>query len=177
MSPSPESRRSEYHRRVLCSRLLAVVGSALMLVGLASCGTVRVPAGPAAETPVCADIVIAVPPQLLGQERTETSSQGTAAWGTGEDTVVMRCGVTPPGPTTDLCTRLEDGGGVTVDWIVREDDGVVRYTTYGREPAIDVTVPRSVAPDQPSAAPLDLGRLISANIEATEFCVGPGEAP
>src|SRR5699024_8527115 len=128
-----------------------------MALGLASCGTVQVPPGPDATNPVCADIVIGAPPEVLGMGRTETSSQGTAAWGSGEDAVVMRCGVTPPGPTTDLCTTLADGSGAKVDWIVRELEGdVVLYTTYGREPAIDVTVPRSAAPDQPSAAALDL---------------------
>lgn len=161
---------------MLRSRLLAASGAVLTALVLAACGTVQVPAGPAATDPICADLVISAPPQVLGLDRTETSSQGTAAWGSGEGTVVMRCGVTPPGPTTDMCTRLEDDAGIQIDWIVREVDGVVHYTTYGREPAIDITVPRSVAPDQPSAAPLDLGQLISTNIEATEHCVGPGEA-
>lgn len=147
-----------------------------MTAALSSCGTVQVPPGSAATDPVCADVLLAAPDQVLGQERTETSSQGTAAWGSGEDTIVMRCGVTPPGPTTDQCTTLEDGNGVQVDWIVRELEGeVFLYTTYGREPAIDVSVPRSAAPDQPSGAALDLAQVISRNIEATDYCVGPGD--
>lgn len=158
--------------RVSRSPVLTAGVTVLLAVGLAACGTVVVPAGPQADAPVCADVLLSVPQELLGLERSETSSQGTVAWGSGEDTVVMRCGVTPPGPTTDMCTRLESGDGVTVDWIVEEtDEGVVRYTTYGREPALDVTVPRSVAPDQPSAAALDLGRLIDANLEAYAYCV------
>ena len=161
---------------MLRSRLLALPAAALMAVGLVSCGTVQVPAGPEASHPVCADIVLGAPPEVLGMERQETSSQGTAAWGSGEDTVAMRCGVTPPGPTTDTCTRLEDGSGIEVDWIVRElEDGGFLYTTYGREPAIDVTVPRSAAPDQPSGAALDLAQVVSRNIEATTHCVGPGD--
>jgi len=163
---------------VLRSRLLALPAAGLMVVGLVSCGTVQVPPGPDAADPTCADIILSAPPEVLGMERTETSSQGTAAWGDGEDTVVMRCGVTPPGPTTDLCTTLTDGSGVEVDWIVRElDDDVFLYTTYGREPAIDVTVPRSAAPDQPSGAALDLGQVVTRNLEATDRCVGPGDAP
>lgn len=148
-----------------------------MTLTLASCGTVQVPAGPAATDPVCADIIQNAPPQVLGMDRVETSSQGTAAWGEGEDTVVMRCGVTPPGPTTDTCTTLEDGSGVQIDWIVRElESNVFLYTTYGREPAIDVSVPRSAAPDQPSAAALDLAQVIDRSIEATAHCVGPGDS-
>ncbi|WP_193104016.1 DUF3515 domain-containing protein [Brachybacterium sp. FME24] len=159
-------------------RLPALAAAGLLTVSLAACGTVQVPAGPAATDPTCAEILLAAPPQVLGMDRTETSSQGTAAWGSGEDTVVMRCGVTPPGPTTDICTTLEDGNGVQIDWIVRElEDEVFLYTTYGREPAIDVSVPRSAAPDQPSGAALDLSQVVSRNIEATDHCVGPGDEP
>ncbi|GAA4526339.1 DUF3515 domain-containing protein [Brachybacterium paraconglomeratum] len=163
---------------MLHSRLLALPAAGLMALGLVSCGTVQVPAGVDAANPACADIVLGVPPEVLGMERSETSSQGTAAWGSGEDTIVMRCGVTPPGPTTELCTTLADGSGVEVDWIVQELEGeVFLYTTYGREPAIDVTVPRSAAPDQPSGAALSLSQVISRNIEATDFCIGPGDQP
>ncbi|MGP9539285.1 DUF3515 family protein [Brachybacterium sp. AOP43-C2-M15] len=161
---------------MLRSRPLALPAAALMALGLLSCGTVQVPAGPSAADPVCADVLLSAPPEVLGMSRVETSSQGTAAWGSGEETVVMRCGVTPPGPTTDMCTTLADGDGVEVDWIVRElDEGGFLYTTYGREPAIDVSVP-AASPDQPSAAALDLGQVVSRNIEATDFCVGPGDA-
>lgn len=161
---------------MLRSRPLAATAAALMAVGLVACGTVQVPAGPAAADPVCADVVLGAPPTVLDMERTETSSQGTAAWGSGEDTVVMRCGVTPPGPTTDICTTLADENGVEVDWIVREiDEETFLYTTYGREPAIDVSVPKSAAPNQPSAAALDLTQVITRNVEATDFCVGPGD--
>ncbi|MFC7374761.1 DUF3515 family protein [Brachybacterium sp. GCM10030267] len=161
---------------MLRTRLPALAAAGLLTLGAASCGTVQVPPGPAATDPVCADIIVGAPPQVLGMDRTETSSQGTAAWGSGEDTVVMRCGVTPPGPTTDICTTLEDGSGVQIDWIVRELEGdMFLYTTYGREPAIDISVPRSAAGDQPSAAALDLAQVISRNIEATDYCVGPGE--
>lgn len=163
---------------MLRSRLLALPAAGLMAVGLVSCGTIEVPPGPDATNPVCADIILGAPPEVLGMERAETSSQATAAWGSGEDTIVMRCGVTPTGPTTDLCTTLADGNGVEVDWIIRElEDGVFLYTTYGREPAIDVTVPLSAAPDQPSGAALDLSQVISRNIEATDRCVGPGDLP
>lgn len=157
-------------------RLPALAGICLLTAGLAGCGTVRVPAGEFASDPVCAQIVMGAPEQMLEMDRVETSSQGTVAWGSGDDTVVMRCGVIPPGPTTDQCTRLEDGAGVQVDWIIQElDGGVLQYTTYGREPAIDLTVPMEAAGDQPSAVPLSVARLVEDNIEATDHCVGPGD--
>ncbi|MDN5820243.1 MAG: DUF3515 domain-containing protein [Brachybacterium sp.] len=161
---------------MLRSRLLPRPAACLRAVGLVSCGTGQGPPGPDAANPTCADIVLGVPPQVLGLAQVETSSQGTAAWGSGEDTIVMRCGVTPPGPTTDLCTTLADGNGVEVDWIVQELEGdVFLYTTYGRDPAIDVSVPRSAAPDQPSGAALDLAQVISRTVDATDRCIGPGD--
>lgn len=159
------------------SRLLTAPALLALVLGVSACGTVRVPPGPDASDPLCAEIVIGAPQVMLGLERSETSSQGTVAWGSGEDTIVLRCGVQPPGPTTDACTRLGDPEGVQVDWIVREQDGIVLLTTYGRTPAVDISVPRSVAPDQPSAAAMDMGRLIDSTIEATDHCVGPGDVP
>ena len=161
---------------MLPRRAAALSLTGLLALGLAACGTVQVPAGAAAADPVCADSALAAPPQVLGMDRVETASQGTAAWGSGEDTVVMRCGVTPPGPTTDQCTTLADENEIEVDWVVKEIEGdTFLYTTYGREPAIDVSVPRSAAPDQPSAAALDLTQVITRNIEATARCIGPGD--
>ena len=161
---------------MLPRRAAALSLTGLLALGLAACGTVRVPAGEAAADPTCADIVLGAPPQVLGLDRAETSSQGTVAWGSGEDTVVMRCGVTPPGPTTDQCTTLADENEIEVDWVVKEIEGdTFLYTTYGREPAIDVSVPRSAAPDQPSAAALDLTQVITRNIDATARCIGPGD--
>lgn len=145
-----------------------------VVVGASACGTTEVPPGPDATHPVCAEIVLAAPEQMLDLDRRETNSQSTVSWGSGEDTIVMRCGAEPPPPTSEMCTRLADDSGLEVDWIVSEEDGIVHYTTYGREPAIDITVPRSVAPDQPSAVALDLAGLVSM-IPATAYCVGPGD--
>lgn len=148
--------------------------AAIVLVGASACGSVSVPAGPDAADPACAPIVLDAPQSLLGQQRHETTSQGTLAWGSGDDAIVLRCGVRPPGPTTDACTRLEDSSGTSVDWIVREENGIVTFTTFGRTPAVDITVPRKVAPDQPSAAPLELAGLI-APLPVKAQCVGPGD--
>lgn len=162
--PRPRLRRRAVLPGVLAAPALA----------LAACGSVSVPPGPHADDPACAPIIQGAPTAMLDQARHETSSQGTVAWGRGADTIVLRCGVTPPGPTTDLCTRLESSSGATVDWIVREEDGVVTFTTYGRTPAVDITVPRSVAPDQPSAVPLEVAGLI-APLPVSAQCVGPGD--
>lgn len=50
--------------------------------------------------------------------------------------VVARCGVTPPGPTTDPCASVNG-----VDWVLREQGGEDETwiaTTYGRNPAVEV---------------------------------------
>lgn len=140
------------------------VGASTLALALAGCTSVRVPEPEAAPTdPRCAEIIVSLPTTLLGLSRTETTAQSTAAWGSGETAVVFRCGVTPPPPTTDLCTTIEARNGTQIDWIVHEDTeaGMVLMTTYGREPAVDISVPRAVAPDQPSAAAIELSGLIA----------------
>ena len=41
-----------------------------------------------------------------------------------------------PGPTTDVCVNVNG-----VDWVATETDGTAVLTTYGRDPAVQVTVP------------------------------------
>jgi hypothetical protein len=152
---------------------LRAAAAATAVLACSACSLVSVPAGEDASDPACAGVVQDAPQELLGQSRQATSSQGTLAWGSGDQAVVMRCGVAPPGPTTDMCTTLTDEDGTDVDWIVEDDgeaDGIVHYTTYGRTPAIDLTVPREVAGDQPSAAALDLTDVVTT-IPADRHCL------
>lgn len=116
-------------------RLVRVV--ALIAVGLATsacASAVGVPAAPGAAAPLCARVLVSLPDEVGGGGRRATTSQSTAAW--GDPPVVLRCGVPSPGPTTDPCVDL-DG----VDWVLTELDGERRYTTFGREPGLEVTVP------------------------------------
>ena len=69
------------------------------------------------------------------RERRETDAQSTAAW--GDPPVLLRCGVEPPGPTTDPCLTVEG-----VDWVARESGTAVVFTSFGRRPALEVSVPR-----------------------------------
>lgn len=114
-----------------------------MLVGLlAGCASaVDVDAAPGATDPLCAEVIAAVRgegyAEVGGRERRETDAQSTAAW--GAPPVVLRCGVTPPAPTTDPCLSVEG-----VDWVVRQTDAATVFTTYGREPALEVSVPAAV---------------------------------
>ncbi|MFC8191312.1 DUF3515 family protein [Cellulomonas sp. NPDC057328] len=119
---------------------------AAAVVTLAACApTVAVDVAPYATDPVCASVVLALPPQLSDDlPRLDTDAQATAAWGRPDAAVVLRCGVEPLGPTTDRCQSVETPNGPTTDWVVVEDDGDWTFTTYGRVPAVEVRVPEAV---------------------------------
>ncbi len=108
---------------------------------------------PQATDPACAEVLVRLPDALDGLARAQTTSQSSAAWGEGADAVVLRCGVEPLGPTTDPCVSVG-----AVDWVTTAPDGDpprTRYTTYGRVPAVEVTLPG----DQPSGVDLVLGEV------------------
>jgi hypothetical protein len=83
-------------------------------------------------------VIVRLPATIGALEKRQTDAQGTAAWGDPE-AVQLRCGVPPPGPTTDPCYTASG-----VDWILA-DSGTgadVRevVTTFGRTPATQVVV-------------------------------------
>lgn len=113
--------------------------AALALLLLTACGQGPVRATPFGESDSLACEAVADHwPQFvvdLEPRVTAVQSRGVAAW--GDPAVVARCGKQPPGPTTDVC--LDVNG---IDWVgVPLDDGGTMFTTYGRDPAIEVLVP------------------------------------
>ena len=132
--------------------------------------------------PLCARIVRATPDTLLGLERRTAGAQAATAW--GDPAVVLRCGVTPPGPTTDRCLSIELPDGTTVDWInpeavgEQDDDspGAWTFITYGRDPAVELVVPAATGVDQPTAALVELAGAVQL-VEATRACVGATDVP
>lgn len=91
---------------------------AVLVLGGCS-ATVGVSPAVHADDPACASVLLALPESLgEGLERVQTSSQGTAAWGTAQQAVVLRCGVEPPGPTIEQCVTMETASGASVDWLV-----------------------------------------------------------
>ncbi len=114
--------------------------------GMTGCAhPVVVDAAPYAADPDCARVMIAMPEVVGGLERVPTTSQATDAW--GEDyTLVMRCGVEPPGPSTDECLAVESGD-LTVDWLIVDEGDAWRTTTFGRSPAVELLVPKERAQD------------------------------
>lgn len=164
---------------------LALAATAGVLAGCSA--TVGVQAAPDAADPDCARVVLALPDSLGdGLDRIGTTSQATAAWGSPSEAVVLRCGVEPPGPTTDQCVTLETAGGTAVDWLVRAQslpaDGASPspatdpgssdwvFVTYGRDPAVEVQVPAAVVGER-STAFLDAIAPAVALVPADRSCV------
>jgi len=117
--------------------LLAVAASAI----LAACASpLVVDPAPYAADPRCASIMLGVPDAVGGLTMRDTSSQATTAYGE-RDPIVVRCGVEPPGPSTDQCVQVE-ADGVTQGWLVAEEADVWRAVAFGRTPALEVTIPR-----------------------------------
>ncbi|MDQ3358588.1 MAG: DUF3515 family protein [Actinomycetota bacterium] len=94
------------------------------------------------DTPVCREVADSWPATVGGQPSRETAVQtrGVAAW--GDPAIIARCGAPVPGPTTDQCLDVEG-----VDWVADQLEDGVAFTTYGRDPAIEVLVPDAFEPE------------------------------
>ncbi|UFU01989.1 DUF3515 domain-containing protein [Ruania suaedae] len=165
---------SPTHRR---GRATALTTAAIAVALLGACqSTVEVAPAPTASAPVCAEVLRALPEELAAAERRSTTSQASAAW--GEDpAITFRCGVAPPGPTTDRCITAEAANGTSVDWVVNEIgdvDSGWRFTTYGRVPAIELTVPvervGNASDADPTTLLVDIGEAVDL-IGAERSCL------
>jgi hypothetical protein len=162
----------------VAARPLVAAATVAALVGpLTACAArVQVGAAPSAGDPVCASVVLALPDALGALPRLRTTSQASVAWGDRAHPVVLRCGVEPPGPTTDQCETADDGRGTAVDWVAvpgeaREDGSADwTFTTYGRSPAVEVRVPAEVTSTRSTSFLLELGPAI-AQVPAERHCL------
>jgi hypothetical protein len=158
------------HRRA--AGALPTAGLLAALTALAGCSApVTVTPAPDAADPVCARAVGALPDRVAGLEARETSAQAALAW--GEPAVVLRCGVTPLGPTEEVCLSVQGADGVEVDWVVVQGERGSTFTTYGRVPALEVTVPAALVeqdPALPTAVLTDVAPAATA-LEQERRCV------
>lgn len=159
-------------------RLTALVLVGLGTVGLTACSSaLPVEVAPHADDPLCAEVVLALPRTLEDLDRLPTGSQATVAWGDRSAPVVLRCGVEPPGPSTDQCVTADDGS-TSVDWLAVPDEVAGAdetevgwtFTTYGRSPAVEVRVPADVVQSRSTAFLIDLGPAV-AHVDATRTCL------
>jgi hypothetical protein len=117
---------------------LLVAGLAVAAAGCSA--PVVVEAAPYAADPRCAGVMLGIPDEVGGLARQETSSQATAAYGE-ESRIIVRCGVEVPGPSEDRCVAI-DTPAASADWLIVEEDDVWRATSFGRDPAMEVVIPK-----------------------------------
>lgn len=154
-------------------RRLALVAGAFSLLTLTACSsTVALEPAKDANNPLCAEVTVRLPDAVAGEDRRWTDAQATGAYG-DPASVFVSCGVTVPGPTSELqCITLEG-----IDWLVDESQApMMRMTTYGRNPAVQVFVDTEVvsANDALSNAGIVSGVRM---IPATSACTEPNGLP
>lgn len=97
----------------------------------------------------CEDILSDTPIRLLGELQRETTPRDAAAIAWGDPPIVLACGVddsTPP----DAQVITVDG----VDWVAEQSDAGTIFTTFGREPTLQVRVPAEYRPEVDAVAEL-----------------------
>jgi hypothetical protein len=153
------------HDRPRLTTAAATAGVALLVV-LPGCtgGGDALEAAPAGGRAECAGVVDRLPERLLDEARVSVEAAGVAAW--GDPAIVLRCGVPVPGPTSDPCLTVDD-----VDWLYRDDDGDARFVSYGRDPAVEVTVPEGYGTQNAPAVLPDLAAAVTT-IRTTKRCNG-----
>jgi hypothetical protein len=98
------------------------------------------PAG--AGSPECRSAAAHWPKTVGGQPPQPTSSSSDAVRAWGDPAIIARCGLAPIGPTTDQCLNVSG-----IDWVAHQLTDGVRFTTYGRSPAIEILVPSAYRPE------------------------------
>jgi hypothetical protein len=118
------------------TRIAPIALLPLLLALLSACApTVALSPAANATNPKCADVIVHLPGSVADQQLRQTNAQATSAWG-DPAAVILRCGVTPPGPTSAQCATVKG-----IDWIVDDSKKpVYTFTTYGRTPAVQVVV-------------------------------------
>lgn len=115
-----------------------VLTAALSVSGCSA--AVSVEAAPEANNPACAEFMVLLPQELAGEKRRSTTSQATAAYG-DPASIIVRCGVPKPPPSTDPCATVNG-----VDWLTQQGNPAWTITSYGRSPAVEVLLdPNKVA--------------------------------
>ncbi len=147
--------------------ILSALVSASLLILTGCAPVVPLAAAPDATNPMCAEVSVRLPDAIGENERRVTDAQATAAWG-NPASVLLRCGVEVPGPSTLLCVTLKG-----IDWL-RDESGAPNYvfTTYGRDPAVEVVIngTRISGTD----VLIDLSNAVGS-IPATRACTNPDD--
>ncbi|MFZ7088460.1 DUF3515 family protein [Curtobacterium sp. RRHDQ10] len=152
------------------SRLVVAFGAGTaLLAGLAGCtNAVSMTAAPSANAAACAAVQVRLPDTVdtkFGMRA--TNAQSTAAWGT-PSAVLLHCGVAVPTVSDLPC--FSKG---SVDWIRdASTPDRITYTTFGRTPAVQVTIDSSKATDQVLQ---DVEDAVSTLPKDGKRCLDPSE--
>jgi hypothetical protein len=149
---------------------LTLAAIAVVVVGvLTGCSpTVALTPAASATSAKCASVVVLLPDTVSTLPQRQTDAQGTGAWGAPD--IILRCGVPVPGPNSLPCDSV-DG----IDWLLKADgNNVFTFTTFGRDPAVAVTVNAKNVKADGNQALNDLAIAV-AEIPATHHCLAPVE--
>ena len=144
----------KHRRRAALARSGAGL-TVLVSIALTGCSPiVALTPAPDANNPDCASVIVRLPEVVGGLSQRQTDAQGASAWG-DPDAVVLTCGV--PVPEASELPCIDKG----VFWL-RDDsqEGYWLFTSFGRDPAVDVVVDRDVA-SGPGAVLDDLENAVS----------------
>ncbi|MCU1549906.1 MAG: hypothetical protein JWR36_466 [Glaciihabitans sp.] len=149
---------------------LAVAAVAILGLLTGCAPTVALKPAADATSAACAGVIARLPRTVSTLDQRETNAQGTSAWGTPAD-IYLRCGVAVPAPTSTLVCITVDG----VDWL-RNDSSAPLYvfTTYGRTPAVAVTVNSKNVNADGNAALTDVEQAV-ASIRSQHRCIATSE--
>jgi hypothetical protein len=148
---------------------LGLAAVAVVAAGLLSgCSGATVTLTPAAHDGTnakCASVVVQLPNTVSTLSERITDTQGTGAWGTPAD-ILLRCGVPVPDPNSLPCVTVNG-----IDWLRNDKKApVFVFTTYGRSPAVAVTVDSSNLKADGNRALTDLA-LAVGQIPAKHHCI------
>jgi uncharacterized protein DUF3515 len=138
--------------------LLGVV----VALGLGGCGGpvgVDPPQPGATDAAQCRALIARLPTEVESQRRRDVTPSGALAAAWGDPPIVLRCGVATPAALTPTSFCLEVSG---VGWLPTVDgkeddmthppDGTAVFTTIGRSPNVELSVPSAYSP-QPEVLP------------------------
>ncbi len=143
----------------------AALGPVLLVLGLGGCGQDAPPAAPHAADPACTSALARLPGSVLGRARGTTPTRGAAVY--GDPRIVVRCGVPPLGPTQLQCLTVNG-----VDWVIDDRGDPLVFTTFGRDPAVEVRIPASYPRANDSGALVDLQPVAQGLPRTSLHCIG-----
>ena len=117
---------------VLCTAAVSALGGCS--------GAVEVQPLPGATAAACVELTW--PTTVGGHPRVTTTPQAAAHAAWGDPAIIARCGAAALAPTEEPCVDV-DGVG----WIPEKLSDGTRFTTFGTDPAIELLVPSTYAPE------------------------------